>query len=67
QRAVSPYAWRVAAALALAAGAAAASAPDWPYAFMLGEAALAAALTAMSGLALTLLAARAPSLRDEEW
>ena len=67
QRAFTPFVWRATACLALFAGSVAVSAPDWRYAALLGEIALAASIVAATGLAFVTLAARAPSLRDEEW
>lgn len=66
-RAVPPFAWRIAALLALLGAGASACAPDWAYAARIGEGALAAAVVAAVGLAFTALAARAPTLRDEDW
>ena len=67
QRAIGPLAWRIGAGLALVAGCIAVSAPDWRYAPLLGEGALAAALVAAAALAFGGLAGRAPSLPDEDW
>lgn len=67
QRAMPAFAWRAIAALALIAGAAALCAPDWPYAPVLREGAAAGLIAAATGLGFSALAARAPTLRDEDW
>lgn len=67
RRAVAPYAWRVVGGLALCALIGAACAPDWPYARWLAEAGVAAAIAAAGALAFNALAARAPTMRDEDW
>jgi len=67
RRAVPPLAWRAMAFLAVLAATLSVCAPDWRYAPNLLEAAACAALASATGLALMALAARAPTLRDEDW
>lgn len=67
QRAVPPIAWRLIALAALLSATLAVCAPDWRYAPNLLEAAACAAIASAAGLALMALAARAPTLRDEDW
>ncbi len=67
RRAFGAFAWRALIACALGAGGAAVCAPDGTYAPLLGEAAAAGSVAAAIALAFTALAARAPTLRDEDW
>ncbi len=67
RRAVPPFAWRLIVLFAALAAALAVCAPGWRYAPNLLEAAACAAIAAGVALALMALAARAPTLRDEDW
>lgn len=67
RRAIPPVVWRLIVLVAALGAALSVCAPDWRYAPNLLEAAACAALAAGAALALTALAARAPTLRDEDW